>query len=78
MYIAAIQGVLIKGNRDKQAHFSGTWQAILGIICLEGYLLFPTVPKNVGSVMLVNENEHEKQVDNLTSYQNVEVKIDAF
>ncbi len=27
---------------------------------LEGYLLFPTVPRNVGSVMIVNEHEHFK------------------
>ncbi len=26
----------------------------------EGYLLFPTVPRNVGSVTSVNEHEHFK------------------
>ncbi len=31
---------------------------------LEGYLLFPMVPRNVGSVMSVNEHEHLK--DRLT------------
>ena len=31
-----------------------------GYYLLEGYLFFPTVPKNVGSVMSVNENEHFK------------------
>ncbi len=37
---------------------------ILGHYLLEGYLLFPTVPRNVGSVMSVNEHEHFK--DKLT------------
>ena len=36
----------------------------LGYYLLEGYLLFPTVPRNVGSVMSVNEHEHFK--DRLT------------
>ena len=31
-----------------------------GYYLLEGYLLFPTVPRNVCSVMSVNENEHFK------------------
>ena len=31
-----------------------------GYYLFEGYLLFPTVPRNVGSVMSVNENEHFK------------------
>ncbi len=35
-----------------------------GYYLLEGYLLFPTVPRNVGSVMSVNEHEHFK--DTLT------------
>ena len=35
-----------------------------GYYLLEGYLLFPTVPRNVGSVMSVNEHEHFK--DRLT------------
>ncbi len=29
-----------------------------GYYLLEGYLLFPTVPRNVGSITSVNENEH--------------------
>ena len=37
---------------------------ILGHYLLEGYLLFPTVPRNVSSVMSVNEHEHFK--DRLT------------
>ncbi len=37
---------------------------ILGHYLLEGYLLCPTVPRNVGSVMSVNEQEHFK--DRLT------------
>ena len=37
---------------------------IFGHYLLEGYLLFPTVPRNVGSAMSVNEHEHFK--DRLT------------
>ncbi len=37
---------------------------IFGHRLLESYLLFPTVPRNVGSVMSVNEHEHFK--DRLT------------
>ncbi len=33
---------------------------IFGYYLLEGYLLFPTLPRNVGSVMSVNEHEHFK------------------
>ena len=58
-----IQGVLIKRNAGQ------TWPVSLkldkhlnhfGYFLLEGYLLFLTVPRNVGSVMSVNENEHLK------------------
>ncbi len=38
-----------------------------GYYLLEGYLLFPTVPRNVGSVMSVNEHEHFK--DTLTIWR---------
>ncbi len=31
-----------------------------GYCLLDGYPVFPTVPRNVGSVMSVNENEHFK------------------
>ncbi len=31
-----------------------------GYYLLEDYRLFPTLPRNVGSVMSVNENEHFK------------------
>ncbi len=37
---------------------------IFGHYLLEGYLLFPTVPRNVGSVTSVNEHEHVR--DRLT------------
>ncbi len=46
-----------------------------GYYLSEGYLLFPTVPRNLGSVMSVNENEHFK--NRLTLYQNVEVNTGA-
>ncbi len=36
----------------------------LGYYLSEGYLLFPTVPRNVGSITSVNEHEHFK--DRLT------------
>ncbi len=39
---------------------------IFAYYLLEGYLLFPTVPRNAGSVMSVNEHEHFK--DRLTSW----------
>ncbi len=48
----------------------------LGYYLLEDYLLFPTVPRKLGSVMSVNENEYFK--NRLTLYQNVEVKSGAF
>ncbi len=44
-------------KRDKHVN-------IFGQYLLEGYLVFPTVPRNVGSVMSGNEHEHFK--DRLT------------
>ena len=32
----------------------------IGYYLIEGYHLFPMVPRNVGSVMSVNKNEHLK------------------
>ncbi len=52
---------------------------IFGHYLLEGYLLFSMVPRNVGSVMSVNEHENFK--DRLTIPEfvpKVEVKTGAF
>ena len=45
-----------------------------GHYLLEGYLLFPTVPRNVGSITSVNENEHfnKKNVGSVMSVNEYE------
>ncbi len=44
------------GCPDKK-HLNIFWYCLL-----EGYLLFPTVPRNAGSVMSVNEHKHFKDM----------------
>ncbi len=58
-----IQGLLIKRKPGQTCPFLLNLTSIwihLCIICLEGSLLFPMVPRYVGSVMSVNKNEHFK------------------
>ena len=59
-----IQGVLIKKdtgtNMSVLLNLTSIWINLGRYYLLEGYLLFPTVPRNVGFVMSVNENDHLK------------------
>ena len=50
-----------------------------GYYLLESYLLLPMVLRNVGSVTSANDHKHfKRQADNLTLYQDVEVKTGSF
>ncbi len=56
-----IQGVLIKKETGTNMPISLKLDRHLnnfGWYLLEGYLLFPMVPRNVGSITSVNKHEH--------------------